>query len=145
MGGGTGTEGDSHPPQVGHVAAESKENMNKNDEDPKPDSKPRHIELVTDNSKENGENGEDGIDTKPSPALTNGKGWDGKLRIPGRASLANPEALSDPEYSDEDNVVDGEKIEADEGSSPPHLPRQPHLHPVAPVCEVAIPTAAADM
>lgn len=88
MGGETGNEGNDEP------------------------SQPRHIELVTDESKEhkNGENGND-----PSPVLTNGKGWDGKLRVPGRATLANPEALSDPEYSDEDNVVPGEEIQADEG------------------------------
>lgn len=80
------------------------------------DSKPRHIELITDESKDDksGENG-----TEASSVLTNGKGWDGKLRVPGRASLANPEALSDPEYSDEDNVVQGEEIQADEGS---HFP-----------------------
>lgn len=79
------------------------------------DPKPRHIELITDDLKEtaNGENG-----SEASPVLTNGKGWDGKLRVPGRASLANPEALSDPEYSDEDNVVQGEEIQADEGSQP---------------------------
>lgn len=72
----------------------------------------RHIELVTDDSKDEkkDENG-----TEPSPALTNGKGWDGKLRIPGRVSLANPEALSDPEYSDEENVVPGDEIQPDEG------------------------------
>lgn len=80
------------------------------------DSKPRHIELLTDDLKD-GANGENASD--PSPVLTNGKGWDGKLRIPGRASLANPEALSDPEYSDEDNVVQGEEIQADEGITEP--------------------------
>lgn len=82
-----------------------------NEEDPKP----RHIELITDDLKESA-NGETRSDQ--SPVLTNGKGWDGKLRIPARASLANPEALSDPEYSDEDNVVQGEEIQADEGGSP---------------------------
>lgn len=72
----------------------------------------RHIELVVDDSKDDmtGEN-----DTEPSPVLTNGKGWDGKLRIPGRVSLANPEALSDPEYSDDEHVVQGEEIQPDEG------------------------------
>lgn len=69
----------------------------------------RHIELVDDNDTEK-KNG-----AEPSPVLTNGKGWDGKLRVPGRASLANPEALTDPEYSDEDNVVPGDEIQADEG------------------------------
>jgi hypothetical protein len=41
-------------------------------------------------------------------------GWDGKLRVNKQATLANPEALSDPEYSDED-APPPEKIEADEG------------------------------
>lgn len=72
----------------------------------------RHIALVTDDSKDN-KNGENR--TEPSPVLTNSKGWDGKLRIPGRVSLANPEALSDPEYSDDEHVVQGEEIQPDEG------------------------------
>lgn len=41
-------------------------------------------------------------------------GWDGKLRVNKQAVLANPEALSDPEYSDED-APPPEQIEADEG------------------------------
>nr|POE79394.1 protein phosphatase 1 regulatory subunit sds22 [Quercus suber] len=40
-------------------------------------------------------------------------GWDGKLRIQKQATLANPEALSDPEYSDED-APPVDQIEADE-------------------------------
>ena len=43
------------------------------------------------------------------------KGWDGKLRLPKNALLSNPEALSDPEYSDDDNVLPGEDLSADEG------------------------------
>jgi len=42
------------------------------------------------------------------------KGWDGKLRVDRRPVLANPEALSDPDYSDED-APPVEQIEADEG------------------------------
>lgn len=76
-----------------------------NDENP---PQPLHVEVVDDNPTER-HNGDQ------SPVLTNSKGWDGKLRVPGRATLANPEALSDPEYSDEENVVPGEEIEADEG------------------------------
>ncbi|EFX00842.1 protein phosphatase pp1 regulatory subunit [Grosmannia clavigera kw1407] len=58
---------------------------------------------------------EDGQGPLASPSLRNSKGWDGKLRLPKKtAVLANPEALSDPEYSDEDNVVPGETISADE-------------------------------
>ena len=41
-------------------------------------------------------------------------GWDGKLRVEKRAVLANPEALSDPEYSNED-APPVEHIDADEG------------------------------
>jgi len=43
-------------------------------------------------------------------------GWDGKLRVEKKQlELVNPEALSDPDYSDEENVAPGEVIEADEG------------------------------
>ena len=41
-------------------------------------------------------------------------GWDGKARVERRAVLANPEALSDPEYSEEEGPP-LEQIEADEG------------------------------
>ncbi|MCJ1253693.1 hypothetical protein MMC24_001505 [Lignoscripta atroalba] len=41
------------------------------------------------------------------------KGWDGKLRLSRKAVVANPGALSDPEYSDED-APPAEEIEADE-------------------------------
>jgi protein phosphatase 1 regulatory subunit 7 len=51
-----------------------------------------------------------------SPVLRNSKGWDGKLRVPKTALVANPEALSDPEYSDDENVLDGGEIAADEGT-----------------------------
>lgn len=67
-----------------------------------------HIELVDDNPSPR-------HDGESSPGLKNSKGWDGKLRVPKSAVLANPEALSDPEYSDEDNVVAGEEVAADEG------------------------------
>jgi len=53
-------------------------------------------------------------------ATTNGlhsnkSGWDGKLRLDKnkKAVLANPEALSDPDYSDED-APPVDQIEADE-------------------------------
>lgn len=52
-----------------------------------------------------------------SPGMKNSKGWDGKLRVPKSALLSNPEALSDPEYSDDENVMEGEEISADEGES----------------------------
>lgn len=41
-------------------------------------------------------------------------GWDGKLRVEKKPVLANPEALTDPEYSDED-APPVEQIDADEG------------------------------
>ncbi|KAK0731274.1 hypothetical protein B0H67DRAFT_639686 [Lasiosphaeris hirsuta] len=66
-----------------------------------------HIELVDDNPSPR-------HDGESSPGLRNSKGWDGKLRVPKSAVLANPEALSDPEYSDEYNVVPGEEVAADE-------------------------------
>jgi len=43
------------------------------------------------------------------------KGWDGKLRVEKKTAMTNPEAISDPEYSDEENVLPGEEIAADEG------------------------------
>jgi protein phosphatase 1 regulatory subunit 7 len=67
-----------------------------------------HIELVDENPSPR-------PDGETSPVLRDSKGWDGKLRVPKSAMLANPEALSDPEYSDEDNVVRGEQVAADEG------------------------------
>lgn len=54
-------------------------------------------------------------DAEASPGMRNSKGWDGKLRIPKSALVTNPEALSDPEYSDDSNVLPGEEISADEG------------------------------
>lgn len=67
-----------------------------------------HIELVDDNPSPR-------HDSEASPGIRNSKGWDGKLRVPKNALLANPEALSDPEYSDEENVIPGEEVDADEG------------------------------
>lgn len=44
-------------------------------------------------------------------------GWDGKLRVDKKAILTNSEALSDPEYSDED-APPVEELLADEGRQP---------------------------
>jgi hypothetical protein len=52
---------------------------------------------------------------KPHLTPTDSKGWDGKLRVDRRPVLQNPEAISDPEYSDEEHVAPGEEISADEG------------------------------
>lgn len=50
----------------------------------------------------------------PGKSPRSSSGWDGKLRLEKKAELANPEALSDPEYSDEENILPGEAIDADE-------------------------------
>jgi hypothetical protein len=50
------------------------------------------------------------VDDRPRDS----KGWDGKLRVDKKALITNPEALSDPDYSDED-APPVDKIEADEG------------------------------
>ena len=49
-----------------------------------------------------------------SSTPTSKSGWDGKLRVNKQATLANPEALEDPDYSDED-APPPERIDADEG------------------------------
>lgn len=70
----------------------------------------QHIELVE------SENPSDrGAESQPSPGLRDSKGWDGKLRVDRNALLQNPEAISDPEYSDDEHVLRGEEISADEG------------------------------
>lgn len=66
-----------------------------------------HIDIVDDRPSPH-------VDGEPSPSLKDSKGWDGKLRIPKSALMTNPEALSDPEYSDDSNVLHGEEIRADE-------------------------------
>lgn len=76
---------------------------------------PLHISLGSD---------ADGHDTPKTPRSSSG--WDGKLRIEKKLELANPEALSDPEYSDEENVHPGEIIDADEGIFP--LPLHARVH-----------------
>lgn len=74
-----------------------------------PESPSHHIEVVEEETRS--ERGDD----QPSPGLRDSKGWDGKLRIDRNALVQNPEALSDPEYSDEENVLPGQEISADEG------------------------------
>ena len=46
--------------------------------------------------------------------MKDSKGWDGKLRVESKATITNPEALEDPDYSDSD-APPVEEIEADEG------------------------------
>ncbi|KAF4450754.1 adenylate cyclase [Fusarium austroafricanum] len=68
-----------------------------------------HIEIPNDDEKPSPR-----PDGESSPGLRNSKGWDGKLRMPKSASMANPEALTDSDYSDDENVMKGEKIDPDE-------------------------------
>jgi protein phosphatase 1 regulatory subunit 7 len=60
-------------------------------------------------------NGDDAEGHDTPKSARSSSGWDGKLRLEKKLELVNPEALSDPEYSDEENVVPGEVIDADEG------------------------------
>lgn len=46
--------------------------------------------------------------------MKDSKGWDGKLRVEPKATITNPEALEDPDYSDSD-APPAEEIDADEG------------------------------
>lgn len=51
-----------------------------------------------------------------SPGMRNSKGWDGKLRIGRTATFTDGGSFSDPEVSDDSNVLPGEEIDADEGA-----------------------------
>jgi protein phosphatase 1 regulatory subunit 7 len=76
------------------------------------ESTPPHISIQNDD-----EEGHGSPKTNGTPRSSTG--WDGKLRIEKekKAELVNPEAISDPEYSDEEQVLPGQTIEADEGMS----------------------------
>lgn len=72
-------------------------------------------------SQTNGESVSDEPAAPPATTTSSGplhskSGWDGKLRVDKekKAVLANPEALSDPDYSDED-APPVDEIQADEG------------------------------
>jgi hypothetical protein len=54
--------------------------------------------------------------------MKDSKGWDGKLRVEPRATITNPEALEDPDYSDSD-APPVEEINADEGGLSTKAPR----------------------
>ena len=62
--------------------------------------------------------------TKDTGKMKDNSGWDGKLRVERRPVITNPEALEDPEYTDED-APPVEEIDADEGMiagfDPPEL------------------------
>jgi len=74
---------------------------------------PQHVEVVLSEQHSH----PDGINDASggSSGLRDSKGWDGKLRLDRNPLIQNPEALSDPEYSDDENVLPGEEIGADEG------------------------------
>lgn len=71
-------------------------------------SNPLHISINNDDEEHSG--------PKTNGTPRSSTGWDGKLRIEKKAELVNPEAISDPEYSDEEQVLPGQTIEADEGT-----------------------------
>lgn len=62
----------------------------------------------------NGSNGSSGEGTQDTVNMKDSTGWDGKLRVDRRPVITNPEALEDPEYTDEE-APPVEEIEADEG------------------------------
>ena len=64
------------------------------------------------NDAPNGAERSNGSSPKPT-APQNKAGWDGKLRVNKQATLVNPEALSDPDYSEED-APPVDQIQADE-------------------------------
>ena len=70
--------------------------------------------MVEENTPLNGEEGSEEKTQHSTPK--DSKGWDGKLRVEKKIMLANPEAISDEEYSDEENVLPGETVAADEGT-----------------------------
>lgn len=54
------------------------------------------------------------LPSEKAPSLRDRQGWDGKLRVEKKAVVANADALSDPEFSDED-APPVDSISADEG------------------------------
>jgi protein phosphatase 1 regulatory subunit 7 len=72
-------------------------------------------------------NGAPNGDDHATNGLHSKSGWDGKLRVNKQATLANPEALTDPEYSDED-APPVDQIAADEGVFASHTRRYLYMH-----------------
>jgi hypothetical protein len=75
------------------------------------DNTPPRISINLDDIK-----GHEGDSSPGGGTPKSSSGWDGKLRLEKKIELVNPEAISDPEYSDEEQVLAGETIEADEGT-----------------------------
>lgn len=87
------------------------DNMPSSEKDSGATTPPSHISIDASAAEGHDSDNRSGATTPKSSS-----GWDGKLRIEKKQlEIVNPEALSDPEYSDEENVAPGEVIEADEG------------------------------
>ncbi|KAG9240587.1 protein phosphatase-like protein PP1 regulatory subunit sds22 [Calycina marina] len=80
---------------------------------PKQPVTPGHITICPEDIE-----GHEGNDTPKSAGTPrSSSGWDGKLRldkVENKLEIVNPEAISDPEYSDEEHVLEGEVIPPDE-------------------------------
>lgn len=72
---------------------------------------PANANATTSNS--NGSNNDEEA-TRDTGKMKDSTGWDGRLRVDRRPVITNPEALEDPEYTDEE-APPVEEIEADEG------------------------------
>lgn len=59
-------------------------------------------------------NGSNDENRQNTGKMKDNSGWDGKLRVDRHPVITNPEALEDPDYSDEDAPL-VEEIDADEG------------------------------
>lgn len=81
---------------------------------------PHAMVIDSNNNNDNAEHGEGSQQAqqqdRPHSSPRSKSGWDGKLRVEkkNKPVIVNPEALSDPEYSDED-APPADVIEADEG------------------------------
>jgi hypothetical protein len=99
-------------PQIKFIAMSEIQSENQDAKMPAPTTPPAHISI-------NPEEAEGHDASKGSTTPKSSSGWDGKLRVDKEKKLVlvNPEAISDPEYSDEEQVLQGDSIEADEGIS----------------------------
>lgn len=82
-------------------------------EPPTPSKSPERHAMVKENTPLK-DGAQDGDEQPHHSTPKDSKGWDGKLRVEKKIVLANPEAISDAEYSDEENVLPGDTLPADE-------------------------------
>ena len=83
---------------------------------PETPATPTHISINPEDIE--GHEGHDSPTSAGTPRSSSG--WDGKLRldkVEKKLELVNPEALSDPDYTDDEQVLEGEVIAADEGTT----------------------------